>query len=447
MEKRIMSEWPSRYEEKKCSAVEAFASIHDHDRVLVGGCASRPYYLMAQLVEHADQFHGVRLMHGLSHGGEDYCDEKYRDNFTHESLFVSKGTRKAVEEGRAKFVPTYYYELAYLFEEKTIPINVFILQVTPPDRYGFCSSGLNADFIQEAIDAADVVIAQVNNNLPWCSSMDCLVHVDRVDHFVEHDDPLPVVPRGELTEVERRIGKYCASLVNDGDTIQVGIGNLPDAVCESLVDKKHLGVHSELIGDGIMSLWMSGAVDNSRKSRDRGAMVASFVLGTERLYNFVNRNPCIELKSVRWVNAPFEIAKNANQVSINTCVEVDLMGQVVAGSSGLRQISGAGGQADFVRGTLLSNDGNGRSIIAITSTHKKNGVVKSRIRSFLSDGSAVVVSREDVDYIVTEYGIAHLPGKNLKERAQAMIEIAHPDFREELIETYERRFHAKYPRV
>ena len=340
----LMGDWETRYKGKVCSAFDALKAVHNNNRVLVGGALARPYYLMAQLVEHADMFHGVKIMHGLSHGGEDYCDKKYKHNFLHESLFVSKTTRQAVKDGIAKFYPCYYHELAYLFEENIIPIDVFMFQVTPPDKYGYCSSSLNADFIQEAVDAADVVIAQINSNLPWCSAMDCLVHIDRIDYIVEHADDLPEVPRAKLTEIELQIGRNCASLINDGDTIQIGIGNLPDAVCASLKGKKHLGVHSEMIGDGIMELWLSGAIDNSCKSHDRGSMVASFVLGTKKLYDFVDDNPCIELKDVRWVNAPFEIAKSSNQVSISTSIEVDLMGQVVAGSNGLNQISGVGGQ-------------------------------------------------------------------------------------------------------
>lgn len=440
----LMGDWETRYKEKKCSALEALGAVQASDRILVGGALARPYYLLAQMVEHAQNFHNVKIMHGLSHGGEEYCEERYKENFLHEALFVSKGTRQAVKDGRAKFYPHYYCELSYFFEEGTIPIDVFMFQVTPPDKYGYCSCGLNADFIQEAVDAADVVIVQVNSKLPWCSAEDCLVHIDRIDFIVEHEDELPEVQRGELTDTALQIGKYCASLINDGDTIQVGIGNLPDAICESLKDKKHLGVHSEMIGDGIMNLWLSGAVDNSKKSIDRGSMVASFVLGTQKLYDFIDHNPIIKLKSVRRVSHPFEIAKSRNQVSINTCIEVDLMGQVVAGTNGISQISGAGGQSDFIRGILLSQDGSGKSIIVLTSTYEKHGIRKSRILGFLTDGSAVTVSREDVDYIITEYGIAHLRGKTLKERAKAMISLAHPDFRPELIEIFEKRFRVKY---
>lgn len=440
----LMGDWETRYKEKICSAEKALSAIHDDDRVLVGGALARPYYLISQMVERAENFHNVKIMHGLSHGGEDYCEERYKENFVHESLFVSKGTRQAVREGRAKFYPTYFCELSYFFEEGIIPVSVFMLQLTPPDKYGYCSCGLNADFIQEAVDAADVVIAQINSNLPWCPAEDCIVHIDRIDFVVEHDDELPEIPRAELTDESLRIGKYCASLINDGDTIQVGIGNLPDAVCAALKDKKHLGVHSEMISDGIMDLWLSGAIDNSKKSMDRGFMVTSFILGTRKLYEFVDNNPIIKLKSVRSVNHPFEIAKSRNQVSINTCIEVDLMGQVVSGSNGIAQISGAGGQPDFIRGVLLSQDGNGKSIIVLTSTYEKYGIRKSRISGFLTDGSAVTVSREDVDYIITEYGIAHLRGKTLKDRARAMISLAHPDFRPELIEIFEKRFKVKY---
>ncbi|MCI8284885.1 MAG: acetyl-CoA hydrolase/transferase family protein [Firmicutes bacterium] len=439
-----MSDWKKRYDSILCTADEAVRAVNNGDRVLIAGVAGRPERLVKALIDNAQSYRDVKIMHGLSNGGEDYCDEKYKDNFIHESLFASKNTRKAIEEGRAKIYPCYYYELGYWFEEGTIPVNVFMFQVTPPDEFGFCSCGLIADFIQEGVDCADIVIAQVNENLPWCSSQECLVHVDRIDYIVEYNDPLPVIERKPIGDVERKIGEYCASLVEDESTLQVGIGSIPDAVCAALKDKKDLGVHTEMISDGLMDLWNAGVITNRKKSNYRGTMVAAFAYGSQKLYDFVDRNPAVTFKDVRSVNGPFKVAKCSKLVCINTCIEVDLMGQVVSSSSGLRQISGAGGQLDFIRGAAIALDGKAKAIVALTSTHEKNGEVTSRIKPFITEGSAVTVTRQDVDYFVTEYGIAHLTGKNLKDRARALIEIAHPDFRPELIADYERRFKSKY---
>lgn len=439
-----MSDWKEIYASKLCTPDEAVTYVKDHDRILVGGGPGRPKRLIKALVDNASRFRDVKIMHGLSHGGEDYCNEEYRENFVHESLFLSTGTRKAHSEGRAKLVPCYYYELCDWFSTGLVPVNVFMFQVTPPDENGYCSCGLIADFIQEAVDAADVVIVQINKEMPWCSYKDCLVHVSRMDHIIECDEEIPVTPRSVLTEVELKIGENCAALVNDGDTIQVGIGSLPDAVCVALKNKKDLGVHTELLTDGMMDLYRCGAINNSKKSMDVGAMVTTFIMGTKELYDFVDHNPAVVVKNVKDVNHPLNIAKCANMISINTCIEIDLMGQVVSGSAGERQISGAGGQVDYVRGAYMAEDGNGRSVIAITSVHEKRGKRTSRIKPFITEGSSVTVSREDVDYVVTEYGVARLKAKSLKDRARALIEIAHPDFQPELIAEYERRFSCKY---
>lgn len=427
-----MENWKEYYNSILKEADEAVKMIPDNCRVLVGGSTARPMRLMQAICENAEHFHNVRIMHGLSHGYEDYCDESMAEHFMHESLFASKNTRAALAEGRAEYVPCFYYELPDEFLDGTIPVDVFMFQAAPPNKYGYCSCSLNADFIQEAVDAAKLVIVQINENLPWSSSPDCLVHMSRIDCAVEAASFVPTAPLPKITKTEQLIGKYCASLVNDGDTLQIGIGSIPDAVCSELTGKKDLGIHSEMISDGIMNLWKAGAVTNMKKSSHRGVMYVSFAMGTQELYDFIDNNPVVELAGIKKVNHPFEVAKCANLVSINSCIEIDLMGQIVSASSGHRIISGAGGQLDFMSGVKMSLDGNGRSVIAITSTHTKNGKTVSRIKPLITEGSAVTVTREFADYVVTEYGIARLKGKSLRERAEELIKIAHPDFREEL---------------
>lgn len=439
-----MSDWRQAYMDRLCTAEEAIRSIKNDSRVLIAGAASRPEHIIRTMTENADMFRNVHIMHGLSSGGENYCEEKYKNNFIHESLFASASTRKYINQSNVTYVPCYFYELPHFFREKVIPVSVFMVQVSMPDRYGYMSTGVTADFVRQAVGAADVTIVQVNNKVPWCSSPGCLIHTDEVDHIVEYNEPLPEKPWETSTETDKKIGEYCASLVNDGDTIQIGIGNIPNAICDALMDKKDLGVHSEIISDGVMKLWKAGVVNNSKKSFDKGTMVGCFAYGSQALYDAIDKNPAMTLQNSERTNDPRNVARCRNFISINTCIEVDLMGQVVSGSSGTRIISGAGGQLDFVRGADMSYDSKGRSVVAMTSTHTKHGVTTSRILPHIETGSSVTVPRADVDYFVTEYGIARLKGKNLKDRARALIAIAHPDFRDELIADFERRYKVKY---
>lgn len=439
-----MDKWTEMYEKKLCDPDTAVRVVKNGDRVVLGAVAARPEELVRALMRNADRFRDVRIMHGLSNGGEDYCLPEYKENFIHESLFASKNTRKYIEAGYVRFYPNHFCEIPHFFRSGIWPVDVLMVQLSPPDRFGYCSTGTNADFIRAAAEKAEIIIAQINRNVPWCGSEDCLIRLDEIDHIIEYDDPLPVIPVTEPNEIEKKIGAYCASLINDGDTIQVGIGRIPDAVCAALKDKKNLGVHSEMISDGLMELWKEGVITNSEKSFDKGFMVATFLYGSQELYDFADHNPAVVLKDVSRINDPVIVSQCSNLVSLNTCLEVDLMGQVVSGTSGFRQISGAGGQLDFMRGVSFSEDGKGRAILAMTSAYVKNGVMKSRITPFIKEGSAVTATRQDADYFVTEYGIARVMGKNLKDRARALIEIAHPDCRQELIDAYERRFKQEY---
>ena len=326
-----------------------------------------------------------------------------------------------------------------MFKENYLPVDVALIQVTPPDVHGFCSLGVSVDYTKGAAECAKVVIAQVNAKMPRTFG-ESLIHVSEIDYIVEASEQILQINPPKITEIERAIGENCAKLVEDGSTLQLGIGAIPDAVLMFLKDKKDLGIHSEMISDGVLDLIEAGVITNKMKTIHKGKIVVTFLMGTQRLYDFIDNNPMIEMYPVDYVNNPMVVAKNYKMVCINSCIQVDLMGQVCAESIGLRQFSGVGGQVDFCRGASMGE--NGKSIIAMPSTAAHGKI--SRIVSLLDEGAAVTTSRNDVHYIVTEYGIANLKGKSLKERARALINIAHPDFRSQLTEEWEKRFNCKY---
>lgn len=429
--------WKDTYRSRLTTAEEAVAHIKSGDRVVLGHAAGEPLHLTQAMVRNAAAYSNVEIAHMLVLGSCDYCRPEYADNFRHNALFVSPPARNAIESGQADFTPGYFYRVPRLFEA-ALPIDVALIQVTPPDKNGICSLGVSVDYTLAAMKNAKLVIAQVNDRTPrTCGSGN--IHVAEIDLFVEHSAPLPELAPPKNGPVEEAIGRYCASLINDGDTLQLGIGAIPDAVLSCLRHKKDLGIHSEMFSDGVVDLMERGVITNSKKTCKPGVSVANFLMGTQRLYDFVSNNPLVELHPVDYVNDPVIIAQNDNMVCINSCVQVDLMGQVASETVGYKQISGVGGQVDFVRGAAMSK--NGRSIMAMPSTAK--GKV-SKIVPVLDEGSAVTTSRNDVDYVVTEYGIAHLTGRTLRERTKALIRIAHPDFRPRLCAEYEKRFHAKY---
>lgn len=429
--------WEEIYHSRLTTAEEAVTHIRSGDRVVLGHAAGEPTCLTDAMVRSAAAYRDVEIDHMLVLGDCAYCRPEYAENFRHNALFVSPPAREAVENGRADFTPTFFYRAPRLFET-TLPVDVALVQVTPPDENGICSLGISVDYTLAAVKNAKLVIAQVNDQMPrTCGGSS--VRVEDIDLFVEHSAPILELAPPKIGPVEEAIGNYCASLINDGDTLQLGIGAIPDAVLSFLRHKKDLGIHSEMFSDGVVDLMERGVINNSRKTLHHGISVANFLMGTKRLYDFIDNNPQVEVYPVEHVNDPVVIAQNDNMVCINSCVQVDLMGQVASESIGLKQISGVGGQVDFVRGAAMSK--NGRSIMAMPSTVKGKA---SKIVPVLDEGSAVTTSRNDVDYVVTEYGIAHLTGKTLRQRAQALIAIAHPDFRQELMEVYESRFHEKY---
>ena len=426
--------WKEHYRSRLTTAEEAVTHIKSGDRVVLGHAAGEPTWLTDAMVRNAAAYRGVEIDHMLVLGACAYCQPEYAENFRHNALFVSPPARKAVESGLADFTPTFFYRAPQLFET-TLPVDVALIQVTPPDENGMCSLGISVDYTLAAVKNAKTVIAQVNSRMPrTCGGGS--ISVEEIDVFVEHDAPILELTPPVIGPVEEAIGNYCASLINDGDTLQLGIGAIPDAVLSFLRHKKNLGIHSEMFSDGVVDLMERGVINNSRKTLHHGVSVANFLMGTKRLYDFIDNNPQVEIYPVEHVNDPVIIAQNDNMVCINSCVQVDLMGQVVSESIGLKQISGVGGQVDFVRGAAMSK--NGRSIMAMPSTVKGNA---SKIVPVLDVGSAVTTSRNDVDYVVTEYGIAHLTGRTLRQRAQALIAIAHPNFQQELMRAYESRFH------
>ncbi|MCI2106071.1 MAG: 4-hydroxybutyrate CoA-transferase [Intestinimonas sp.] len=428
-------DWKTLYKSKLTTAEEAVTHIKSGNRVVVGHACGEPSLVIDAMVKNAAQYRDVEIVHMVAMGKGEYCKPEYAENFRHNSLFLGGSTRKAIEEGRGDFTPVYFCEIPGLFRTSMHP-NVALVQVSPPDAHGYCSLGVSVDYTKSAVECADLVIAEVNTQMPYIMG-DCFVHVSDLDFIVEADDPLIELKPPVIGDVEKAIGENCASLIKDGDTLQLGIGAIPDAVLLFLKDKKDLGIHSEMFSDGVVELVEAGVVTNKRKTLNPGKSVVTFLMGTRRLYDFVDKNPSVCMMPVDYVNDPYVIRQNDNLISINSCVQVDLQGQVVSTSIGKREISGVGGQMDFVRGANMSRGG--KSIMAMPSTAAKGKV--SKITALIDEGASVTTSRHDVGYVVTEYGIAQLRGKTLRDRARALIAIAHPNFRASLAEEFERRFH------
>lgn len=425
-------DWKKIYQDRLVTAEEALKHIKSGDRVGVGHALAEPTYLLEEMVRMKDLFKNVEIS-GLVPGKAPYAGEGLYDHFKSKMMFLGTATRKAVERGEGEFIPCFFNEVPITYRER-LPVDVALITLTPPDKHGYCSVGISCDFTKTLADTGKIVIAQINKHMPRTHG-DTFVHVSDVDFFVEHDRELMELGAPVIGEVESEIGRNIASMVKDGDCLQLGIGAIPDAALQFMQDKKDLGIHSEMISDGVMNLMEAGVITNKRKNFHSGKTVVTFLMGSKKMYDYVDDNPSFLFYPVDYVNDPRVIMQNDNMVCINSCIQVDLQGQVVSGSIGLRQFSGVGGQVDFVRGALWSKGG--RNIIAMPSTVK--GKV-SKIAPFITEGSSVTTSINDVDYIVTEYGIAKLASKSLQERAAALINIAHPDFRAELAEEYERRF-------
>jgi acyl-CoA hydrolase len=419
--------WIEQYRSKIVSAEEAVQVIKSGDRVYISGNAASPYVLINALAARKDELEDVEVVHVLLLGEDPLSAPGMEGHFRHRSLFVGPADRKAVNEGRADYVPIFLYEIPKLFFSGQLPIDVAIIHTSPPDEHGFLSFGVETLATKAAVESARKVIAQVNEKMPRVLG-DSFVHVSRVDKIVEVSEDLPELEMDEFTEVERKIGQYIAEQIEDGSTLQLGIGGIPSATLFYLRDKRDLGIHTEMISDGMMHAIEEGIITGARKTLHKGKVVGTFILGSKELYEYVDNNPIFECHPCDYTNDPFIIAQNEKMVAINSAIEVDLTGQVCSDSIGYRIYSGFGGQVDFIRGAARAKGG--KPIIAMPST-AKNGTV-SKIVPHLKEGAGVVTSRGDVHYVITEYGVAYLHGKSLRERAEALINIAHPKFREEL---------------
>ena len=432
--------WKEIYESKLCSPKEAVQSIKSGDRVVLAHCIGEPRDLVNAMVDNAAAYKDVTISHMVSLGSGAYSLPEYKENFRWDGWFTGGSTRKCLELGNGDFVPVFFHEVPVLMRQGHFPIDVMMVMVSPPDQHGYCCVGVSSDYTMQGIRSAKTVLAEVNDNMPVIYG-DTFVHVSEFDKIVEASYPLAELPLPKVGPVEEAIGKNCATLIEDGSTLQLGIGAIPDAVLSQLKHKKDLGIHSEMISDGVVDLVEAGAINCSKKSIHPGKILITFLMGTKRLYDFCAKNPMVEMRTVDYVNNPCIVAQNSKMVCINSCLQVDFMGQVVSDSIGIRQFSGVGGQVDFVRGAAMSLDGKGKAIIAMPSvTIKKDGTMISKIVPYVDHGAAVTTSRNDVDYVVTEYGIAQLRGRNLRDRARLLIEIAHPDVREELRKAFLERF-------
>ncbi|MCD6392479.1 MAG: GNAT family N-acetyltransferase [Planctomycetes bacterium] len=422
-------DWKKTYADRIGTATEAMRFIKPGNSIFIGTGCGQPQYLVDALVFHSRDVYDARIIHLLTMGSAPYVDEKFRDRFKTNSFFVADNVRHALENGIGDYTPIFLSDIPREFETGRIPIDVALVSVSPPDRSGLCSFGVSVDIVKSAVANAKYVIAQVNANMPRTMG-DSFVHVNNIDMLVSHDEPMITVPPIELDETLHRIGQNIARLVEDGSTIECGIGRIPQAMAECLCDKKELGIHTEMFGDWIMDLIECGAITGSKKTINRGKIVASFCMGSQRLYEYVNENPLFDFRPTEYVNDPFVISRHDKMVGINVALEVDLTGQVCSDSLGYQFYSGIGGQVDFIRGAARSRGG--KAIIAMPST-ADNGEI-SRIVSHLTEGAGVVTTRGDVHYVVTEYGIAYLHGKSIRERVLSLVNIAHPKFRNELIE-------------
>jgi len=425
-------DWNSIYRSRVTTAEEAVRVIKPGNRVFMTGNVSVPQKLLAALVDYAPELHDVEICQALSVGPADYVRPGMEKHLRVNSMFISANVRQAIWEGRADFTPVLLSEFPLLFKNKVLPVDVALVHVSPPDEHGFCSFGVEVGLTKSPAESARIIIAEVNEQMPRTLG-DSFIHVSRLDYIVPVNYPLPdvVMNEGKDDEVVRKIASYIAELIPDGATLQLGIGAIPDTILTFLDNKKDLGIHTELFSDGVVRLVEAGVITNARKTLHPGKIVVGFLIGTQKLYRWVHNNPLCEFHPTEYINDPFVIAQNERMVAINSAIEIDLTGQVCADSIGPKFFSGVGGQLDFVYGAARSKGG--KPIIAMPSTTtSKDGRLISKIVATLKPGAGVVTTRNHVHYVVTEYGVADLYGKSIRQRAQALINIAHPDFRDEL---------------
>jgi len=419
---------------KRTTADAAVSVIESGNRVFIHSVAAAPRQLIEAMTARAPELRDVEIVHLHTEGKAPYAAPDMSGSFRVNALFVGANVRDAIQKGDASYVPVFLSETPQLFRRNILPLDVALIQTSVPDPHGFCSLGVSVDCTRAAVQTARRVIAQVNPNMPRTHG-DSMIHVNEIDDFIEVEDPLPEVPRPVLGDVEHAVGRHCAELIEDGATLQMGIGAIPDAVLASLTNHRDLGIHTEMFSDGAIDLIEAGVINGKMKRTHPGKVVATFVMGTRRVYDFINDNPQIAMLDVGYTNDTAVIRRNPRVTAINSAIEVDLTGQVCADSIGTRQYSGVGGQMDFIRGAALSD--RGKPIIALPSTTRRG---ETRIVPFLKQGAGVVSTRAHVHYVVTEYGVANLYGRNLRQRARVMIDISHPDHREFLEAQAHERF-------
>jgi acetyl-CoA hydrolase len=419
--------WQEIYRRKVVDVETAVACIESGHSVYIGGGSGAPAVLVDGLCSRAPHVRDVQLIHILTFIDAPYIDPQYEGSFRSNSLFIGTNVRKAVQQGRADFTPVFLSEIPLLFQRKIVPVDIALVSLSPPDEHGFCSFGVEVGTTKPAAECARIIIAEINRQMPRTLG-DSFIHVSRLTHVVEVDYPVPETVQGGSSPVHMRIGELIAEMIPDGATLQMGIGSIPDAVLQNLRGHKDLGIHTELFSDGVVQLFEEGVINCSRKSFHPGKLIAGFLFGSKRLYEFVDNNPFVELHPTDYVNDPFNIALNDNMVAINSALQVDFTGQVCADSIGPVFYSGVGGQVDFIRGAARSKGG--LPIIALPSTAKNDEI--SRIAPVLTEGSGVTTSRNDVHFVATEYGVASLYGKTIRQRTTELINIAHPKFRDEL---------------
>ncbi len=422
-------DWKQKYAGQICTAAEACKHIQSGNNIFIGTGCGQPQHLVQALVEHSPHVYDAHIIHLLTMGSAPYATEAFAEKYKMNSFFIADNVRGALERGMGDYTPIFLSDIPRLFSSGRMPVDAALISVTPPDVNGLCSFGVSVDIVKSAVANAKLVIAQINERMPRTMG-NSFIHVNSIDWMVPFDEPLITVEPPVPNEALRRIGQNLARLVEDGSTIECGIGRIPQALAEFLHDKKELGVHTEMFGDWILELIECGAVTCTKKTINHGKIVASFCMGSQRLYDTIHNNPMFEFHPTEYVNDPYIIAQHDKMVGINVGLEIDLTGQVCADSLGYKFYSGIGGQVDFIRGCARSRGG--KPIIAMPSTAKDDTI--SRIVPKLTDGAGVVTTRGDVHYVVTEFGIAYLHGKSIRERAMALINIAHPKFRKELIQ-------------
>jgi 4-hydroxybutyrate CoA-transferase len=425
--------WQVEYKKKLRTPGEALRSVQSGMRVYIQPGCAEPETLVEALIQRAPYVRDVEVVHLLTLGRADYVAPEMAGHFRHNAIFIGANVREAVNDGRADYTPVYLSEVEQLFESGAMPLDVVLIQVSPPDAHGFCSFGIGVDTTLTAAKLARYVVAQVNDQMPRTYG-DSFIHVSRIDAIVESSRPLCELPKPEITDMHVAIARNVAALIDDGSVLQTGIGGIPDAVLPFLMDRKDLGVHTELVSDGVIPLIEAGVITGARKNFKPRKVIVGFALGTRKLFDFVDNNPVFEFHPNAYTNDPLLIARNENMVAINSALQIDLTGQVCSDSIGTYFYSGIGGQVDFLRGA--SHAKGGKPIIALSSTAKDGAI--SRIVPTLTAGAGVVTSRGLIRYVVTEYGVAYLHGKSIRERAKALIEISHPKFREQLYQYCEQ---------